>query len=111
MDDNATLTIYWDTQDSGAEGWAYQWRSGSDIADESGPIRDLGELLDALKMGGDVRVYAYAEDCWRGMDCLPVFGSDSEADEPNCPEGVWSYDDTHYLVGTCAADYCLEERC
>ena len=107
--DNATLTIYWDTQDRDAEGWAYQWRSGSDIADESGPIRDLGDLLDVLQLGGDVRVYERGNDARHGgMDCLPVFGD--IADESGCPEGVWSYDDTRYLVGTCAYDYCVVPR-
>jgi hypothetical protein len=55
----------------------------------------LTELLDAV-VDGRVEL----------TDDMPTFGGD----EPDCTVGVWSWDDTHLLVGDCVSDLAMVTR-
>lgn len=55
----------------------------------------LENLFDAMKNG--------SFDKW---DNLPTFGGKEPAD--TC--GVWSWDETRQIVGTCAEDILIENR-
>lgn len=58
---------------------------------------NLKDLLTAIEAG----MYTDTE-----MTELPTFGGD----EPERTEGVWSWDATHLLVGTCADDMRIVRR-
>lgn len=62
---------------------------------EVATITTLTELLDAV---ADGRVEL--------TDDLPSYGGG----EPDCTVGVWSWDDTHLMVGDCASDLELVTR-
>lgn len=76
-------------------------------------IRSLDDLADALRNSppGDSADYAnerglpvaHGEIDWTS---LPTFGGD----EPRDTAGVWSWDATRLLVGTCAADLQIVPR-
>ena len=85
----ATLTFYYDTSDPQNEGWAY--RCGGDSGRIDGLI-DLDEVLWAEQPAN--------------LDDLPTFGGT----EPDDTEGVWSWDETSLLVGTCCADLEIVDR-
>ena len=65
----------------------------------SGP-KTLDDLFEQIKSG--------ALDHLSGNEWaeLPVFGGT----EPNCTIGVWSWDETRLLVGTCADDMRIVNR-
>lgn len=58
-------------------------------------IATLAELMDAAQDG---RIEL--------TDDLPSYGGD----EPGCTAGVWSWDETHLLVGDCVSELELVTR-
>lgn len=58
-------------------------------------IATLTELMDAV-VAGRIEL----------TDDMPDFGGD----EPDCTAGVWSWDETHLLVGDCASELELVTR-
>jgi hypothetical protein len=58
-------------------------------------IATLTELLDAV-VAGRIEL----------TDDMPTFGGH----EPGCTVGVWSWDDTHLLVGDCVSELELVTR-
>ncbi len=64
----------------------------------------LAELLDAMR--SDHPSVMCARDVGQWSTDLPTFGGE----EPACTLGVWSWDETHMLVGTCNDDLEIVER-
>lgn len=60
---------------------------------------NLDELLAALRAHGN-------ELNCREMTHLPTF----VGEEPSNTSGVWSWDESRLLVGTCASDLRIEDR-
>ena len=100
----ATLSIYCDALDENKNGWAYL-HVDCDGHRDSGPIDDLDDLCDALRLGGRVSVYPEGATQASDMDELPTFGGDVVTTEL-----VWSWDSTRMIVGTCADDYEIVAR-
>jgi len=80
----ATLTIYRDESETMFAGWAFS--IVSDKGQRSGFIDDLSDLFKLIKR-------THPEN----LDGLPVF--DRRA--PENTYGVWTWDDTHMIVGDC----------
>lgn len=57
------------------------------------------QSLDKLLLAVEAGILPLSDD-------MPAFGGD----EPGCTAGVWSWDDTHLLVGDCARDLELVSR-
>ncbi len=72
---------------------------------KSGPIDDLADLLEVLRLGGDVTYYTLDGRTY-GMDGLPTFGG-AEPDDTDC---VWSWDEKSLIVGTCSDDFRIVHR-
>ena len=104
----ATLTIYTDTQDPQDPGLCYR-HIDADGYEENQPLDSLSDLLHALRMGAD-EVIVMSGECSEqypgDMDDLPTFGGAT----PEDTDGVWSWDETHLLVGTCSDDYEIVAR-
>ena len=62
----------------------------------------LMQLACAMRRNDSAVVDAHGQ--WRTD--LPTFGGS----EPTDTTGVWSWDESHILVGTCAADLTVEVR-
>lgn len=61
---------------------------------------NLNELYAAIKAGDldDMPEWQWTE--------LPIFGGEEPADT----SGVWSWDETRLMVGSCRADFTLVDR-
>ncbi len=60
-------------------------------------MKDLAELFEAMK-NDDPNLPRW--------DSLPTFGGSDPIDT----EGVWSWDETHVIVGSCSSDIRIVER-
>jgi hypothetical protein len=64
-------------------------------------LTNLKELFDAMR---DPFNYSIVEaGLW---DNLPTFGGT----EPTDTEGIWSWDETHLIIGSCSQDLQLVSR-
>jgi len=64
----------------------------------------LAELLDAMRLDHPSVMCTQHPDQWSTDP--PTFGGE----EPACTLGVWSWDETHLLVGRCADELEIVER-
>jgi hypothetical protein len=86
---SAHFTISYDEQDPYKSGWSFRFVGTThegELVTNSGPIDDTRDLLNTL--------LAYAPADYDTGD-LPTFGGS----EPDCTVDVYSWDDTHLIVG------------
>ena len=84
------FSIHYDDQDPKNEGWAYSfagWTEDGQHRTASGEIENTRDLLCVLQ--------TYAPADYDGLDDLPTFGGET----PECTLGVFSWDETHLLIG------------
>ena len=87
-------------------GWHWD-HTAVDGSEHKGSIDSLDELLEALRLGGEVTVLGL-DGCELQIDALPNWGEAGE--DPDDTVEVWSWDKTRLLVGTCADDYEIVPR-
>ncbi len=75
-------------------------------------ITNLRELFDAMKDQHDCRIATDDKATYNIMvqsglwDSLPTFGGT----EPTDTECIWSWDETHLIIGSCSQDLQLVSR-
>ena len=67
-------------------------------------MQNLKDLFDAMKAGSESIMDPDHPGQW--STSLPTFGGE----EPASTAGVWSWDETHLIVGTCEDDLRIVAR-